>query len=101
MGPDWIVQEIKDSGLRGRGGAWFPSGLKWSFMLMRASQELARTGKLCGRILISWWKDVFLRDMQCERERHIFIFVESTLTKRWLWTKRFMRRMLRDSLERM
>lgn len=27
-----IVQEIKDSGLRGRGGAGFPAGLKWSFM---------------------------------------------------------------------
>ena len=32
MGPEWIIQEIKDSGLRGRGGAGFPSGLKWSFM---------------------------------------------------------------------
>ncbi|CAM9704162.1 unnamed protein product [Chrysoparadoxa australica] len=32
MGPDWIVDEIKLSGLRGRGGAGFPSGLKWSFM---------------------------------------------------------------------
>lgn len=32
MGPDWIVDEMKRSGLRGRGGAGFPTGLKWSFM---------------------------------------------------------------------
>eukprot|EP01097_Dermamoeba_algensis_P011686 TRINITY_DN916_c0_g1_i1.p1 TRINITY_DN916_c0_g1~~TRINITY_DN916_c0_g1_i1.p1 ORF type:complete len:482 (+),score=123.61 TRINITY_DN916_c0_g1_i1:3-1448(+) len=31
-GRDWIIQEMKTSGLRGRGGAGFPSGLKWSFM---------------------------------------------------------------------
>lgn len=31
-GSDWIVNEMKKSGLRGRGGAGFPSGLKWSFM---------------------------------------------------------------------
>jgi len=31
-GDDWIVDEIKKSGLRGRGGAGFPSGLKYSFM---------------------------------------------------------------------
>jgi NADH-quinone oxidoreductase subunit F len=31
-GRDAIVDEIKQSGLRGRGGAGFPSGLKWSFM---------------------------------------------------------------------
>ena len=32
LGPDGIVDEIKASGLRGRGGAGFPSGMKWSFM---------------------------------------------------------------------
>lgn len=32
MGPDQIVEDIKASGLRGRGGAGFPSGMKWSFM---------------------------------------------------------------------
>lgn len=32
QGPNWMVDEIKASGLRGRGGAGFPSGLKWSFM---------------------------------------------------------------------
>jgi len=31
-GYEWIQGEIKSSGLRGRGGAGFPSGLKWSFM---------------------------------------------------------------------
>ena len=28
-GHDWIISEIKASGLRGRGGAGFPSGMKW------------------------------------------------------------------------
>jgi NADH-quinone oxidoreductase subunit F len=31
-GQDAIIEEIKNSGLRGRGGAGFPTGLKWSFM---------------------------------------------------------------------
>jgi NADH-quinone oxidoreductase subunit F len=31
-GRDWIIQQIKDSGLRGRGGAGFATGLKWTFM---------------------------------------------------------------------
>jgi NADH-quinone oxidoreductase subunit F len=31
-GRDWIVDEVKNSGQRGRGGAGFATGLKWSFM---------------------------------------------------------------------
>ena len=31
MTPEQVIQEIKDSGLRGRGGGGFPTGLKWSF----------------------------------------------------------------------
>ena len=36
MGPDAIVNEVKNSGLRGRGGAGFSTGLKWSFVPKQA-----------------------------------------------------------------
>lgn len=32
MAPEQITEEVKNSGLRGRGGAGFPAGLKWSFL---------------------------------------------------------------------
>ncbi len=31
-GREWIIKEVQESNLRGRGGAGFPTGLKWSFM---------------------------------------------------------------------
>ena len=31
-GPEWIIAEMKASNLRGRGGAGFPTGMKWSFV---------------------------------------------------------------------
>ena len=32
MKPEQIIEEVKTSALRGRGGAGFPTGLKWSFV---------------------------------------------------------------------
>jgi NADH-quinone oxidoreductase subunit F len=32
QGPDWLIEEMKASNLRGRGGAGFPTGMKWSFV---------------------------------------------------------------------
>src|SRR5579859_6562356 len=32
MAPEQVVEEVKASGLRGRGGAGFPTGMKWSFI---------------------------------------------------------------------
>ena len=39
ISPEGLVGEIKRSGLRGRGGAGFPTGLKWEFTRMAASDE--------------------------------------------------------------
>ena len=38
-GKNWILDEVKKSGLRGRGGAGFPTGLKWSFMPQELSEK--------------------------------------------------------------
>ena len=45
LGRDWIINEIKASGLRGRGGAGFPSGLKWSAdsAALRTAQHRSHT----------------------------------------------------------
>jgi len=32
QGPEWTIEEMKASNLRGRGGAGFPTGMKWSFV---------------------------------------------------------------------
>jgi len=42
-GPDWVIDQVKASGLRGRGGAGFPTGVKWSFM----PKEPTRPHYLC------------------------------------------------------
>jgi NADH-quinone oxidoreductase subunit F len=39
VGQDAIIEEIKASGLRGRGGAGFPTGMKWSFMPKNPTPE--------------------------------------------------------------
>jgi predicted flap endonuclease-1-like 5' DNA nuclease len=73
-GRDWIIDEMKESGLRGRGGAGFPTGLKWSFMPKESdgrppiwwsmptnpSRAPARTAKSCATIRTRSSKAVLL-----------------------------------------
>ena len=39
MKPGEVIEEIKKSGLRGRGGAGFPTGMKWSFLAAKQASE--------------------------------------------------------------
>src|SRR5438309_11768670 len=51
MTPDAIINEVKISNLRGRGGAGFPTGMKWSFVPKESAKpkrsEERRVGKEC------------------------------------------------------
>jgi len=59
MGPDAITEQVKLSGLRGRGGAGFPTGAKWSFLpkdrqrtVLCVNFDEAEPGTFCNRVLI-------------------------------------------------
>ncbi len=62
MSPDDVIEEVKASGLRGRGGAGFPTGVKWSFMPKDSSRphyllcnaDESEPGTFKDRELIRW-----------------------------------------------
>ena len=43
-GKNWILDEVKKSGLRGRGGAGFPTGVKWGFLAEDEDRYLVING---------------------------------------------------------
>ena len=49
-GRDAIVNEMKASGQRGRGGAGFPTGLKWSFMPKQSDGRPRLSRRQCRRV---------------------------------------------------
>lgn len=62
LGPDRVIDEVKASGLRGRGGAGFPTGVKWSFMpkeptkphYLCCNADESEPGTFKDRELIRW-----------------------------------------------
>ena len=59
MAPDDIVEEVKKANLRGRGGAGFPAGMKWSFLpkdrtttLLCVNADESEPPTFCNRVLM-------------------------------------------------
>lgn len=59
-GVDWILNEIKVSGLRGRGGAGFPTGMKWSFMNKPSDGRSVRSRPLPHLLMILCHITIFI-----------------------------------------
>ncbi|MFV1985801.1 MAG: NADH-quinone oxidoreductase subunit NuoF [Gemmatimonadota bacterium] len=87
MAADEITDVVKDSGLRGRGGAGFPTGLKWSFMpeddgrphYLCCNADESEPGAFKDREIIRWTPHLLIegcliaaRAIRCE---HVYIYV--------------------------
>lgn len=95
MKPEEVIQVILDSGLRGRGGAGFPTGLKWKFAAANEAdqkyvccnadegdRERSWTVPYWKAILMSFWKQWRSQDTRSARPRDISMFVQS-IQSRW------------------
>jgi NADH-quinone oxidoreductase subunit F len=87
MSPADIVNEVKASGLRGRGGAGFPTGMKWSFMppkgdkphFLVCNADESEPGTFKDRELIRWTPHALvegcLLGAYAIRAEHAFIYI--------------------------
>src|SRR4029079_13601390 len=95
MAPDDIINEVKASGLRGRGGAGFPTGLKWSFMpkddgkphYLVCNADESEPGTFKDRELLRWTPHAVLEgcaiaaySIQAET---IYIYIRGEFTEPW------------------
>lgn len=62
LAPDAIVQEVKDSGLKGRGGAGFPTGVKWGLMPKDESLDIRYLLCNADEMEPNTWKDRLLME---------------------------------------
>ena len=71
MTPDEVTEEVKKSGLRGRGGAGFPVGMKWSFLAkpegvpryLVCNADESEPGTFKDRVLLTERADLVLEGM--------------------------------------
>jgi len=87
MSPADVVNEVKASGLRGRGGAGFPTGMKWSFMppkgdkphFLVCNADESEPGTFKDRELIRWTPHALVEGCligaHAIRAEHAFIYI--------------------------
>ncbi len=89
MDPDAIIEEVKASGLRGRGGAGFPAGVKWSFMpkeptpgrpnYLVCNADESEPGTFKDRVIIEHDPHLLLEGCLCSafamRASRVFIYI--------------------------
>jgi NADH-quinone oxidoreductase subunit F len=88
MGPAEVIEEVKKSGLRGRGGAGFPTGVKWSFMprddsrqphYLLINADESEPGAFKDRELCRWTPHQLIEGALigafAMRARHIYIYI--------------------------
>ena len=88
MEPNAVIEEVKSSGLRGRGGAGFPTGVKWSFMPRDESRQPhyllinadeSEPGAFKDRELCRWTPHQLIEGAliaaHAMRARHVYIYI--------------------------
>ena len=87
MTPAEVVEEVKSSGLRGRGGAGFPTGVKWSFMpkektgphYMLINADESEPGAFKDRELMRWTPHQVIEGAMIAahaiRAEHVYIYI--------------------------
>ena len=88
LGPAAVIDVVKNSGLRGRGGAGFPTGLKWSFMpkddrrqphYLLINADESEPGAFKDRELLRWTPHQLLEGALIGafaiRARHVYIYM--------------------------
>ncbi len=87
MARDDVIQVVKDSGLRGRGGAGFPAGLKWSFMpkdganpnYLACNADESEPGTFKDRELMRWTPHQVIEGViiasYAVRAQHAYIYI--------------------------
>jgi len=87
MEPDEITSVVKDAGLRGRGGAGFPTGVKWSFMpgegdgphYLACNADESEPGAFKDREILRWTPHLLIEGCMIAaraiRAEHVYVYV--------------------------